>query len=146
MARLLMLMLIFITGVGDCPCAYASDAQSRLPSQPQSDTQTKDTVVGYVLVGSVIALGSVAVICEVESDRNYSRYLKTAYPTKMHSYYDKAERYRNLSNVALLGAEACAVGLVFHLLKGKPGNESRPGGIRMTFELGSPRAEVSFTW
>jgi hypothetical protein len=146
MARLLILVLILITRVGDCPCAYASDAQSGLRTQPQSDADKKHTVVGYVLVGSVLVLGSVAAICEVESDREYSRYLETANPTKMHSYYDSAERYRNLSNVALVGAEASAVGLVLHLLKPKPGKEFRPEGIRISLEVAPPRAEVSFKW
>jgi len=149
MARLLILMLIipvFITSVGDYPCAYAGDAQSRLRAQPRSDAQKKDKVVRYVLAGSVFLLGSVAAIFEVESDEEYSRYLDTANPTKMHSYYDRAERYRNFSNAALVGAEACAVGLVVHLLKAKPGKEPRPEGIRISLEVGPQSAEVCFKW
>jgi hypothetical protein len=146
MARLLILVLIFITIVGDGPRAYAGETQSRLRTQPEAGTQRKDNVVRYVLVGSVLVLGAVAAICDVESDREYSRYLETANPTRMHSYYDGAERYRDVSNAALIGAEACAVGLVVHLLKAKPGKEPRPDGIRISLGVGPQRAEVSFRW
>jgi hypothetical protein len=149
MARLLTLILIilvFVTRVGEYPCAYAGDAQSRLRTEPRSNVQKKDNVVRYVLAGSVLLLGSVAAIFEVKSDEEYSRYLNTANPTKMHSYYDRAERYRSFSNAALVGAEACAVGLVVHLLKAKPGKEPRPEGIRISLEVGPRSAEVCFKW
>jgi len=102
--------------------------------------------VRYVLAGSVLVLGSVAAIFELESDKEYSRYLDTANPTRMHSCYHRAERYRNFSNAALVGAEACAVGLVVHLLRAKPGKEPRPEGIRISLEVGLERAEVCFKW
>ena len=145
-STLILIIVVFVTRFGDCPCAYAGDAQSLVRAQSQSDVQKEDKIVRYVLAGSVILLASVAAIFELESDQEYSRYLDTADPTKMHSYYDRAERYRNFSNAALVGAEACAVGLVVHLLKAKPGKEPRPEGIRMSFAVGPRSAEVCFKW
>jgi len=139
-SKVLLVVFLLITRFADCSPVRAGEAR------PGTDTEPKDKILGYVLFGSVLVLGSAAAICEVESDREYSRYLETAHPLKMHTYYDRAERYRNLSNAALIGAEVCAVGLVIHLLNGKLRGTPHPDAVRISLQLGPPRAAMSFGW
>jgi len=150
MVRVLIITLFLTLRIVSCSFAGAGEVASRETppgeAPPRTGALNKDKVAGYVLFGSVLVLGTIAAFCEVESDREYSRYLETAHPTRMRSHYDRAERYRDLSNAALIGAEACAVGLVAYLLQGKQVKEPQPEGVRISLELCPPRAEFSFRW
>lgn len=106
----------------------------------------KQQTLKIALIGSAFVLASVAAILEIESDREYSRYLETAHPSKMQSYYDRAERYRNLSTAALLTAEVCAIGFVVLSLRQKPEGEPQSDTVRITFKIVPSRAEVSLLW
>ena len=82
-----------------------------------------------VLAASAFLLGSAAVVLELESDRDYQRYLDTADPRRMSSSYDAAERKRDLSTAALVGAELCAVALLTTYLIQKRPAEPEPGTV-----------------
>jgi len=99
-----------------------------------------------VLLGSALVLGSTAALCEIRSNHEYSLYLKTADPLRIGTHYDNAERYRNLSNIAMVGAEACAIGLVVYLVKQRHQEEPSPNSVRITMAVCQQRAEVSLRW
>lgn len=140
MTRALVLLFFLLPRLIDCAPVLANE------SQPGPGKETNSKILRYALFGSVIFLGTTAAICEAKSDKEYSRYLDTAYPSEIRSSYDKAERYRNLSNAALIGAELCAVGLVVDLLRGQSQNEPRTGGIRLSLKFDPSHAGLTFRW
>ncbi len=82
-----------------------------------------------VLAASAFLLGAAAVVLEIESDRAYERYLGTADPRRMDTYYDTAERKGDMSTAALIGAELSAVTLVATYLLQKRPAEPEPGAV-----------------
>ena len=99
-----------------------------------------------VLAAAAVLLGSAAVMLEVESDRAYARYLDTADPRRMSSYYDTSERKRNLSTAALVGAELSAVGFVVTYLLQKRPAEPKPGSVIISMAAGPGGLAVRVRW
>ena len=98
------------------------------------------------LAASAFLLGTVAAIFEVESDRAYARYLGTADPSRMSSYYDTAERKGDLSTAALIGAELCAVTLMVTYLIEKRPEEPEPGAVIIGFAVTPGAAAIQIRW
>jgi len=98
------------------------------------------------LAASVLLLGSTAAILEIQSDRAYARYLDTADPRRMDSFYDTSERKRSLSTAALVGAELSAVALVVTYLFEKPEAEPQPGSVIIGLSAAPGRLAVRVGW
>jgi hypothetical protein len=99
-----------------------------------------------VLAASAFLLGAAAVVLEIESDRAYERYLDTADPRRMDTYYDTAERKGDLSTAALVGAELSAVALVVTYLLQKPPAEPAPGSVIIGLAAVPGGVGVRFRW
>ena len=99
-----------------------------------------------VLAGSAFLLGSVGVVLELESDREYARYLNTADPRRMSSHYDAAERKRAISTAALIGAELSAVALVVTYLVQERPAEPQPGSVIIGLAVAPGGVAVRVRW
>ena len=124
----------------ECSVAHSTETLSFPHSQERQEC------VSTYLVGSAFLLASVAAMLDIESDREYSRYLETAHPTEMRSHYDRAEGYRNLSNMALLGAEVLTVAVIVISLRGESKDKPEAGNVRISFATAPLRAEVTLKW
>lgn len=98
------------------------------------------------LAASAFLLGSAAVVLELESDRAYERYLTTADPRRMTSYYDTAERNRDLSTAALVAAELCAAALVATYLTQKRPPEPEPGTVIISLNAVPAGLALKVAW
>ena len=139
MWRILIIVLLATRVCGAPPACSGQTLSGR-------GSGNKSAALGYVLLGSALALGSTAALCEIKSDREYSLYLETANPLEIRSHCDRAERYRNLSNVAMVGAEACALGLVVYLVRERHKEEPAPNRVRITMAMSLERVEVGLRW
>jgi hypothetical protein len=99
-----------------------------------------------LLAASSVLLASVAFVMEVESDRAYSRYQKTADPSRMSTYYDAAERDRDVSTAAFILADVCAVAFVFTYLSEKRPTEPEPGAVIVGLAVVPGGAAVQLRW
>jgi len=138
--KVFLFLLFILPRVLGCAQAAAAEPSSK-PAGRHEHKLTR-----YLLGGSVLVLGSAAFVFEAKSDREYSRYLKTAYPSQIGSSYDRAEKYRNFSNAALIGAEICAVGLAIELLREEPPKEPQPDRVRLSLLLDASHAGLSLRW
>ncbi len=124
------------------PGPVPSGAKPLADENPRAERRALKTA----LVATSFALGSLAVIMEVESDRAYSRYLDVANPVTMDSQYEKAERFRNLSSAALIGAQVCAIAFVVLSMGERPVEQFEPGSVRVSVYTGPCRAGVTLAW
>ena len=112
-------------------------------SVPRRDTALR---LRPVLAVSTLLLGAAAVVLDTQSDRTYSRYLDTADPRQMSSYYDSSERKRNLSTAALVGAELSAIAFVATYLVEKPPPEPQPGGVIISLAASPGGLALRASW
>jgi hypothetical protein len=124
-----------------------SHAAGALPTvAPEREREGAAVRLRPVLAASAFLLGSAAAVLEVESDRAYARYLDTADPRRMSSYYDTSERKRNLSTAALVGAEVSAVALVVTYLLQKRPAEPEPGSVIISLAAAPGGLAVRVRW
>jgi hypothetical protein len=143
---LLALTLCVLSSVPPCSCAELASAPPEVEALNVQNPGAEKHNLKSVFLASGFVLGSLAAILEIESDRAYSSYLEVANPVRMHSYYDKAERYRNLSSAALIGAQVCAVAFVVLSVSEEAPKETESRGVRITMYTGVRGAGVSLEW
>jgi hypothetical protein len=113
---------------------------------PASGFRSEEQNLRATLIATSLFLGSMAIVFEIESDRAYTKYLETANPALMQSYYDTAERKRSLSTYSLVAAEASIILLVLSYMREKPEPEPEPGGVLIGLRLSPERAGVEVRW
>ncbi|MFH0778601.1 MAG: hypothetical protein V2A71_08225 [Candidatus Eisenbacteria bacterium] len=139
---LALIVVVLLTLEGASPSRAASSAPegSRLQASREHGRSR------FALLASAFVLFSAAAVLEIESDREYSRYLETAIHADMRSHYDDSECYRNLSTIALLGAEVCVVGFVVLSTKEPAPKDVNMQKVRISFLVGPQTAQVRIRW
>jgi len=76
-----------------------------IPSSPPSERRSLRGIGRYVMPALAVAMAAGGLVLENESDRAYSRYLRTADPAEITKHYDEAKRRDGWATTLWVGAE-----------------------------------------